>query len=534
MPQPAALDTLQEPLLDSYRRAWERVTWEQQMLELNPLAYRRKLRLTEMRRTIEMEMDALDANAAEWIAQQLPQVYASGMYSAPDGDTTWSQIHREAVEELSAELFTELLQATNGVRQSTKELVRTVARDQALQKAIEGRTAQQAADEMRRILGTKGIHAVTYSDGSKHGLAEYAQMAMRTTTAKAYNAGTLNAHTDVKFFEIFDGPSCGLTRHDDPQLALGMVVGRDVCEKYPISHPNCRRSFGPRPDIEDAKQAEAASATTTPEQRRAQLEQDAARGDKEAQAVLDRSDAREARLAKRQEKLGGRGEESTAPDYKPARVQDDIEAAPLDDLPAPPKALDTEEDAALREILRRQGMDGGPQVLDPDSFDQTTAGWKKSYRGFREADEAEFNSRFDSFLGQDVPPGRGVYGNGHYFAADRADVERSYAGATGQIVELAMRPDARVIKHEDLQAKLFPLLSKRPDKVDQLSDMGRLAAALGYDAIEVARDAGDYLVVLNRSAFAIKAREAPNPRLAARQAKLAARKAELRRGPTSA
>lgn len=304
MPQPAALDVLQEPLLEAYRNAWRGVQAEQEALATNPLAYRRKLRLTEMQRRIEDTMGELDEKAGAWVSKQLPKAYLAGAApGSPLADAAFSQINQEAVQRLAGNLFQELIQATQHVNDTTKRLVRAVAQDEALQKAIIGKTADQAAKEMRRLLEDKGIHAIRYADGSKHGLAEYTQVAMRTTTAKAYNSGTLGSAPEVGFFEIFDGPSCGLSFHDDPTLALGLVVDRDTAEKFLISHPNCRRSFGPRPDITTAQEAKEASPTATPEQRRAQLEQDAGRGDLQAQRTLSQSDARDARLAERQARV---------------------------------------------------------------------------------------------------------------------------------------------------------------------------------------------------------------------------------------
>lgn len=299
MPQPAALDTLQEPLIEKYQQAWSRVLAEQQDLENNPLKYRRRARLVEVRRSIEAAMKDLDGEAEAWVANQLPKAYLAGASAGGGGVTAdaFSQINQQAVQRLSNGLFNELLAATDGVNASTKKLIRAVAQDQALQKAIEGKTANQAAKEMRRVLEAKGIHAVTYSDGSKHGLGEYSEMAMRTTTAKAYNSGTLGAHADVKFFEIFDGPECGLSFHDDPTLALGLVVDRSTAEKFLISHPRCRRAFGPRPDVTTAKEAKGASSTTTPGQRQAQLEQDAGR---RGRAAARNPQARADRLATRQ------------------------------------------------------------------------------------------------------------------------------------------------------------------------------------------------------------------------------------------
>lgn len=306
MPQPVQLDALQEDLLSSYRSSWSRILAEQERLASNPKEFRKRARLQEMRKAVERELFELDSQAAQWVAERLPQAYAAGMASTPGATSgIWSLIHQEAVEELGIELFKELLAATDGVRDSTKQLVRTVARDQALQKAIQGKTAEEASREMRRVLQDKGIFSVTYRDGSKHGLAEYTQVAMRTTTAKAYNRGTLNAHDDVKFFEVFDGPNCGLTKHDDPQLALGMVVDRSTCEQYPISHPNCRRAFGPRPDITRSDFAEKANPTSTAAQRQAQLEQDRERGlfDESREPREDVFTKREKRLEAQREKV---------------------------------------------------------------------------------------------------------------------------------------------------------------------------------------------------------------------------------------
>lgn len=283
MPQPAYLDELMEPLLEAYRSSWLKVLAEQRNLELDPLKYRRRARLAEMRRSIESEMRLLDEQADDWIRNQLPKAFLSGAVGRlVDDDGSFNQINRAALQKLTTELYDELLAATSHVNDTTKRLVRKVGRDAALQKAIQGKTASQAAKEMQRILEDSGIHAVKYANGAKHGLAEYSQMAIRTTTAKAYNGGTLAGHDDVKFFEIFDGPNCGLSAHDDPRMALGMIVDRSTAESYLISHPNCRRSFGPRPDIETAKQAEEASSSVTPSQTQAQLEQDRDRGDRDA------------------------------------------------------------------------------------------------------------------------------------------------------------------------------------------------------------------------------------------------------------
>lgn len=256
MPQPDKVDPLVNPLVEAYRNAWHNVMAEQEALASDPVRHARRARLAEMRRSIEREMAELDATADEWIRDTYPKVYEAGAVEAvgaiPGADGfTWSQPHRNAVHRLAHGFYRDLLNATDTVNASTKQLVRAVARDRLLAKAIEGKTAQGAGREMARILQSKGIHAITYSNGAKVGLATYSEMAVRTASAYAYNEGAITASEDrdVKFFEVFDGAGCGWTTHASPEEANGKIVTKSEALAHPISHPNCRRGFGPRPDL---------------------------------------------------------------------------------------------------------------------------------------------------------------------------------------------------------------------------------------------------------------------------------------------
>lgn len=284
MPPNPELDLVEDPLHQAYEKAWQRVVDEQAALEGDPRKAARRNRLREMEARITAVLDDLDSQADELVQGAMRQAYSLGATSSTTSvsELVWSTIHQEAVEELALSLFTDLLEATKGVRSSTKSLVRSIGRDAALHSTIAGGTATQAAAEMRKRLAAEGIFSVRYRDGSRHGLKEYSQVAIRTKTAVAYNTGTLNAHPEVRYWEIFDGPQCGLTYHDDPNAAMGMIVERSVAESFPISHPNCRRAFGPRPDIVSQEEIDAlkgdpnyvGSGQTTVGQRAAQIAQD--------------------------------------------------------------------------------------------------------------------------------------------------------------------------------------------------------------------------------------------------------------------
>jgi hypothetical protein len=293
VPVVPAVVNAESPLIALYQNAWAHVVAQQQVLIDNPLQAVKAARLREMRHSIEATMRSLDPHVEPWLTQQLPAVLAEGgRVGAAEaaGSYVWSQISQDAVEQLAGDFHTHLLEATQYVEQSTKDLIRTLGRDAALQTVLEGGTAQQAATEMRRILNSDGIAAVVYSNGARHGLAEYAEMQVRTTTATAYNVGFFHgaSQSGVTWYECFDGPDCGWSFHEDPELANGKIVNMDEGLAFPISHPNCRRTFGARPDLTE-RPADGRAPSTTPEQEAAQRAQDAERVAKQERAALRRS-----------------------------------------------------------------------------------------------------------------------------------------------------------------------------------------------------------------------------------------------------
>jgi hypothetical protein len=313
VPQPAELLGLEHPLLDAYAQAWNEIVAEQEALAADPLRLARRTRLREMQRRITKILADLDERTLEWTTNTLPQSYAAGAVLGAQqagGEFIWSQIHQEAVQNLVDRTYVDLLRSTKLTARTTKALVRTVVRDQALQKMIQGRTAVDAGRRVTRILEKQGIHSVVYKDGSKHGLREYGQMTIRTVSATAYNEGTLNAaHSlGVTHWECFDGPDCGWTSHGEGEMANGKIVTRDEALAYPISHPNCRRSFGARPDLDTPEKARAAQGgQVTVGQNDAVRASDAAREARLARRTGSRpARGAAARRAARTERLAGR------------------------------------------------------------------------------------------------------------------------------------------------------------------------------------------------------------------------------------
>lgn len=294
MPQPPEVDRLADPLVRTIRDAWDEVISRQDALGDDPRLARRRRWLSEMERSVGSLMDEVDREAAAWLRSSFPETYGRGAVDVAAGDFTWTQPHVAAVRALAGETWDDLLQATRFVRRRTKALVRELARLEVGNTLLAGQTARQGGTNLARHLRERGVWAVTYRDGSRHGLGEYGELVVRTRSASAYNVGALNqaVGAGVSFFEVFDGADCGWTFHDDADKANGTIRSAAECAQHVLAHPNCRRSFGARPDL---RRGEGARPSTTAAQR-----EDAARF--EADLAAQRRGTTSARQ-RRQERL---------------------------------------------------------------------------------------------------------------------------------------------------------------------------------------------------------------------------------------
>ena len=308
---PDELDALSAQLREAYSLAWEAIRAEQNAIAADPARFTRQARLRELEAAVNDRLDFVDEAAAAWLADDFPVAYRLGAETAGgvlNQPFQWTTHDNEAITLLAQDTFGELLEATDGVSASTKALIRELGRQQALLKAAAGRTATQAARELRRLLERKGIFSVRYKDGSKHGLADYTDMLIRTKTGLAANAGTLNftRRAGTKYVECFDGADCGLVSHNDNEKANGMILTVERAAQYALAHPRCRRSWGPRPDLTTEEEARNAKPSTTEAQRVDQAAAEAARVEEQRvrRNARRRREARQRRLARTPRRTG--------------------------------------------------------------------------------------------------------------------------------------------------------------------------------------------------------------------------------------
>lgn len=111
---------------------------------------------------------------------------------------------------------------------------------------------------------------------------------------------------------------------------------------------------------------------------------------------------------------------------------------------------------------------------------------KVFFRGYR--------SGGDSYSGDDYRSGIGKFGSGYHFATDQEQ-----AGRYGpSITSISLKPDARVVKSDDLKGMALPTGTPPQIAAMALYDPAVKAALLGYQAID-AQHLGE-IVILDRSA----------------------------------
>lgn len=169
-------------------------------------------------------------------------------------------------------------------------------------------------------------------------------------------------------------------------------------------------------------------------------------------------------------------------------------------------------DTRLAAIWTAQGFDALPQLLDTAAFNTAAAGQTVLYRGLAGEQAAAYA---DAFRTGEAFPGLGIYGNGtytttsEYTAQTYTKTSGAYIGDhPGVVMRMMLAPDAKIATFAQLDDLLYDVVLRTPGLNGAFDDLGRLASALGYDAIAVTPDVGNaeqYLVILNRGKLIVEA-----------------------------
>jgi hypothetical protein len=271
VPQPAANDAAARRLIALYEESYATLLGQWTDAAAEPARVRQTARLRELLDSHEAEMARLSEASRTWWATEVPILHAAGAQSAATvtgSRFVWSQPHREALEQFVARTWDDVAVNLRAIDRDTRLALRGEIRSATRAALLESRTAVAAGRDVAREAARAGLWSVEYANGARHTMRDYADTVVRTTTAEAYNRGSVvqTAADGFTHVEYFDGEGCGVVSHDDPTKANGLIV--PITDVVYLSHPRCRRAIVPAlptgplveepPDIGDARGPEPA------------------------------------------------------------------------------------------------------------------------------------------------------------------------------------------------------------------------------------------------------------------------------------
>jgi hypothetical protein len=230
-------------------------------------------------------------------------------------------------------------------------------------------------------------------------------------------------------------------------------------------------------------------------------------------------------------KVGSTPTETHQTIRKDYNYADDKELAAFDPN-TPGYGKDQKGDPILAHIQERRGFNGKPDVISEELLTKYIAdGEIEIHRGFASEQFA------DDFKNGPLHASRGYGGNGTYVTTSLSTASMyavqggvSTGGddgskpSTGRRLRMTLKKDAKVISATDLhdefmKSEFRPVYDATTKKVHikALTDRGRFAAALGYDAIHIdwTKDPGGpdmkqhWYIVLNRTALRVQKETLP-------------------------
>nr|BFD90961.1 hypothetical protein KitaXyl93_23210 [Kitasatospora sp. Xyl93] len=208
--------------------------------------------LAEFADAIRTFRHAVDDVVRDYAHREVARLYeqAARDAAASLGRTfTWTPAHQDAVRALSADTYGELLyRSQEAVRTAGAfyRSARAAARHDLPLLAVDRAGAAAAARALAdRLAAAYRLDRIVYRNGTRMPVRAWAEAAVLTRSAVAYNAGTLNAAREygIQHIHVLDGYDCGWTSHADPDKATQTPRTIEDAAEWPISHPRCSRRF---------------------------------------------------------------------------------------------------------------------------------------------------------------------------------------------------------------------------------------------------------------------------------------------------
>lgn len=194
-----------------------------------------------------------DADDIDWEFEEAELTALFGRWYARVGTAAYALVSEEIGVEVSFDLnargvkrvLGSIAERVTGITETSRERIRSLV-ETAIDNgySIEQLVAGVTDDGFGGLRELVAGWASTPAEGSE----SRAHMIALTETANAYSLSSIEGYRDsglIDSVEVLDGPDCGWTSHDDPDLAHGSIRSLEDAEDWPTAHPHCQRAFAP-------------------------------------------------------------------------------------------------------------------------------------------------------------------------------------------------------------------------------------------------------------------------------------------------
>lgn len=234
----------------------------QNLPDTEPSKGLRIARLNQMKREVDNAFAELTKNISIWADRDISNFYQRGHTTAAaqlSAGFGFTLPHQEALDIISFDAYddvathlqqvsqgfgtnVELQKIFEGLDPSQITAIQEKGRSAVAQLLLTGEDPRKISRALAQDLWSQGISIID-SGGRQWNPEKYTRMLIRTKSANAYNAGSMNKYAEegVTRVKVFDGVE------DDPECAeaAGQTWSLEYAMLNVIQHPNCRRAFGP-------------------------------------------------------------------------------------------------------------------------------------------------------------------------------------------------------------------------------------------------------------------------------------------------
>lgn len=222
----------------------------------------------QMLSQINVYLAELGVNVDQFLQQELPDYYKTGMSDAvkqltnlgiKNIPTTFTQLHQDAVAALYSDSATSFADALQGVSRSSSRLLNQEIKKQITNdiagNIARGETLRRAKTTIKGTLADNGLIALVDKRGRNWSLDTYAEMLYRTKMAEARNLGMVNqmaelgydlvqvsAHGAIDVCGQWEGRILSTTG-ETKEYEGESVPTVDQATSDGLFHPNCRHAL---------------------------------------------------------------------------------------------------------------------------------------------------------------------------------------------------------------------------------------------------------------------------------------------------